>query len=144
MKAPPGQNPNAMTQQELDRLARTVFRHLAENVPSWGEIPIAPDTPEDLTQAAGYKRWRRAKFQKGEADSRYEANRRLIMDAGRHLEDMGYQTTSIRSPKPDYISVRPDYISVRVANAGSWRLCARIPEDAAGRIIVLGFLPSLR
>ena len=123
-----------MTPHEQELLARTVFRHLAEKLPSWREVPIAPDSPEDLLRAPGYSQWRRANYRKGEAQSRYESNRRLIMDAGRHLEALGYKTTSIRSSTPGTVSVR-------VANAGSWRLCVRIPEETAERILILGFLP---
>lgn len=125
-----------MTPHEQDMLARIVFRRLAESVPSWMEVPIQPDGPEQLDRATGYRRWRMAKFQKGEADSKWEANRKLIMDAGRHLEARGYTTASIRSPKPGHVSVR-------VANAGSWRLCVRIPEETAERILILGFMPGM-
>lgn len=124
-----------MTPHEQDILAQTVFRHLAESVPSWREVPIAPDAPDELDQAPGYNRWHRERVRRGEARSRYESNRRLIMDAGRHLEALGYQTASIRSP-------RPGHVSVRVANAGSWRLCVRIPEETAVRMLVLGFMPG--
>ena len=124
-----------MTPHEQDLLARIVFRRLAESVPSWREVPIAPDAAEELDKASGYKAWRRAKFQKGVADSKWEANRKLIMDAERHLENMGYRCTSIRSPKPGHVSVR-------VANAGSWRLCVRIPEETAERMLILGFMPG--
>lgn len=124
-----------MTPHEQDLLARIVFRHLSENVPSWREVPIAPDAPEELDKAPGYRRWRMAKLQKGEADSRYEGNRKLIMDAGRYLNSLGYTTASIRSPKPGHVSVR-------VANAGSWRLCVRFPQETAERILILGFMPG--
>ena len=126
-----------MNHTQLDPLSRAVFRHLAQNVRSWREVPIDPDAPEELEKSPGYKQWRRAKFQKILlADRKWEANRRLIMDAEWHLEDMGYRCASIRSPKPGHASVR-------VANAGSWRLCVRIPEDIAERIIILGFVPKI-
>lgn len=125
-----------MNDKEQDILAQTLFRHLAENVPAWREVPITPDSPEELERAPGYSRWRRANYRNGEAQSRYESNRRLIMDAGRHLEAMGYKTTSIRS-------ATPGTVSVRVANAGSWRLCVRIPHEIAERIIILGFVPRI-
>jgi hypothetical protein len=122
-----------MTPHELDRLAREVFRHLAEHVQEWREVPIHPDDPEDLEQARDYRRWRRAigYAEKG----RYEASRKLIRAAERHLGTMGYRCSSIRTPAPGHISVR-------VAHAGSWRLCTRIPEDTAERVIILGFLPD--
>lgn len=123
-----------MTPHEQDKLARIVFRHLSENVPSWRAVPIASDDPEELDRAPGHKRWRLAKFHEW-GDSRYESNRKLIMDAGRYLEARGYKTASIRSPKPGYVGIR-------VANAGSWRLCVRIPHDIAERILILGFMPG--
>lgn len=128
-----------MTPHEQDLLARIVFRHLAESVPSWREVPIAPDAPEELHKAPGYRRWHRDRFQRGEIQnlfqSMFESNRKLIMDAGRYLEAMGYQTTTIRS-------ATPGTVSVRVANAGSWRLCVRIPLDNAERMLILGFMPG--
>lgn len=125
-----------MTPHEQDRLARAIFRHLADNVDAWKEVPIEPDSPEELDRAAGYLRWRRANRRNGEAQSRYEANRRLITAAETHLNDLGYKTTSIRS-------ATPGTVSVRVANAGSWRLCVRVPEEIAERIIILGFVPRI-
>jgi hypothetical protein len=122
-----------MTPHELDILARQVFRHLAGNLPEWREVPIRPDDPEDLEQAGDYRRWRRAT---GYAEKgRYEASRKLIRAAERHLETMGYRCSSIRTPAPNHASVR-------VAHAGAWRLCTRIPLDTAERVIILGFLPD--
>jgi hypothetical protein len=123
-----------MTPHELDLLAREVFKHLAENLPEWREVPIHPDDPEDLEQARDYRRWRRANLP-FTAQRRYECNRRLIMSAERHLGTMGYRCSSIRTPAPNHASVR-------VAHAGAWRLCTRIPLDTAERVIILGFLPD--
>jgi hypothetical protein len=123
-----------MTPHELDILARQVFIHLAENVPEWREVPIHPDDPEDLEHARDYKRWRRAN-RPLTAQSRYENNRKLIRAAERHLEDMGFRCSRIRTPAPNHASVR-------VAHAGSWRLCTRIPDEIAERVIILGFLPN--
>lgn len=125
-----------MNNKEQDLLAQAIFRHLADNVDAWKEVPIAHDSPEELDRAPGYPRWRMANRRNGEAQSRYESNRRLITDAGRHLEAMGYKTTSIRS-------ATPGTVSVRVANAGSWRLCVRVPTEIAERIIILGFVPKI-
>jgi hypothetical protein len=123
-----------MTPHELDRLAREVFRHLAENVPEWREVPIRPDDPEDLERARDYRRWRRASYPLT-GQSRYECNRTLIMAAERHLEGMGYRCSTIRSPAKNHASVR-------VAHAGAWRLCTRIPLDTAERVVILGFMPG--
>ena len=125
-----------MTPHEQELLARTVFRHLAENLPSWREVPIPPDHKDELDKAPGYKRWRAENYRKNETSTRYESNRRLIMDAGRYLESLGFQTTSIRR-------ATPGTVSVRVANAGSWKLCVRIPEETAERMLVLGFMPGI-
>lgn len=121
-----------MTQNELQLLSRTIFRHLAENVQTWRDIPVEPDAPEDIEKSPGYTRWRKTNFRHGQ----FEANRRIIMDAESHLESMGYRCTSVRN-------ATPGTVSVRVANSGSWRLCVRVPEDMAERIMILGFLPEM-
>jgi len=120
-----------MTPHELDILARTVFKHLAENVPLWKEVPIGTDDPE---KAQGHRRWWRAAY-RTTGQSRYEADRALTRAAEKHLEGMGYRCSSIRTPAPNHASVR-------VAHAGAWRLCTRIPLETAERIIILGFLPT--
>jgi hypothetical protein len=122
-----------MTPRELDLLARQVFKHLAENVPEWRNVPIRPDDPRELEQAKGYGAMRRPSIRNSKM--RYESDRRIITAAKRHLEGIGYPCSSIRTPAPGHISVR-------VAHAGSWRLCTRIPEDTAERVIILGFLPD--
>jgi hypothetical protein len=125
-----------MTPQELDILSRQVFKHLAENLPAWMEVPISPNDPEDLEQAAGYKKWIRSNCPLT-TQSRYESNRKLIMDAERYLRSMGYKCSRIRKPYSNHESVR-------VAHAGNWRLCTSIPQDIAERIIVLGLMPDLQ
>lgn len=123
-----------MSEKELELLARAFFRNCAENVKAWRETGIGPEDDEDLTKTKGYTAFRRTNFKIGLG--KYESNRSLIGSAETHLNSMGYHTTSIRSAPPGTVSVR-------IANAGSWRLCVRVPKEIASRIIVLGFVPKI-
>jgi hypothetical protein len=125
-----------MNEQELNLLSRVFFRSCAENAQAWKEIGVRPDDPEDISKAQGFKAWKRANHQASFVGSSYESNMKAMRSAEKYLNRMGYRTTSIRS-------ATPGTVSVRVANAGSVRLCVRVPKEIAERIVILGCIPNL-
>lgn len=123
-----------MTEKEHELLSRIFFQSCLENVQSWKELNPTFEENNDLSESSGYKAWRRSGGQG--ITPKYEANRKLILSAEKHLNSIGYQTTSIRS-------ATPTTVSVWIARASSWKLCVRVPKDMVERILILGFVPDL-